>query len=146
MAKDREIACTFLLPARSLSSPPPLPPLPQIIPLPDVHLHPRGPADEFLVLACDGVWDVFSNDEMAVFVERHANAAREGGRKVRREGREGGMVCGTCFLMTRWLSLWKDTQMRRGREGGRYGGRGGRELGVGRVQKIKIANAKAHLT
>ena len=35
------------------------------------------------------MWDVFSNDEMAVFVERHANAAREGGRKVWREGREG---------------------------------------------------------
>jgi len=52
-----------------------------------------------LVLACDGVWDVLTNDEMAVFVEGHVNAAREGGRKVRREGGEGGvvsvMVCGT---------------------------------------------------
>jgi len=65
------------------------------------------------VLACDGVWDVLTNDEMAVFVEGHVNAAREGGRKVRREGGEGGvvsvMVCGTCLPMTRWRFLWKST-------------------------------------
>ena len=108
--EGKVVACDNFVLTVSPSLPPSLPPLPQIIPLPDVHLHPRGPADEFLVLACDGVWDVLTNDEMAAFVEGHVNAAREGGRKVRREGGVVSvMVCGTCLPMTRWRFLWKST-------------------------------------
>jgi len=30
------------------------------------------PADEFMVLACDGVWDVMSNAEVCDYVRRRA--------------------------------------------------------------------------
>lgn len=35
---------------------------------PDVTVHARSPADEFIVLACDGVWDVMSNQEVVDFI------------------------------------------------------------------------------
>jgi serine/threonine protein phosphatase PrpC len=39
--------------------------------VPDVVVHARDPAmDSYLVLACDGVWDVMSNEEVAKFVVR----------------------------------------------------------------------------
>eukprot|EP00595_Chromulina_sp_UTEXLB2642_P001524 CAMPEP_0196766928 /NCGR_PEP_ID=MMETSP1095-20130614/32909_1 /TAXON_ID=96789 ORGANISM="Chromulina nebulosa, Strain UTEXLB2642" /NCGR_SAMPLE_ID=MMETSP1095 /ASSEMBLY_ACC=CAM_ASM_000446 /LENGTH=334 /DNA_ID=CAMNT_0042131993 /DNA_START=108 /DNA_END=1112 /DNA_ORIENTATION=- len=31
---------------------------------PDIMIHERKPVDEILVLACDGLWDVFSNDDV----------------------------------------------------------------------------------
>eukprot|EP00906_Rhabdomonas_costata_P021573 RCo031304 len=37
---------------------------------PDVIVHKLTPEDEFLVLACDGVWDVMSNEDVMAFV-RH---------------------------------------------------------------------------
>jgi serine/threonine protein phosphatase PrpC len=36
---------------------------------PDVLSHRRDPTDRFLVLACDGVWDVMSNDACVQFIE-----------------------------------------------------------------------------
>jgi serine/threonine protein phosphatase PrpC len=33
-------------------------------------VHARGPDDALLVLACDGVWDVFSDQSVAEFFER----------------------------------------------------------------------------
>lgn len=47
-----------------------------IIPVPEVILHTRAASDEYLVLACDGVWDVFTNEEMALFVQEHVNTSR----------------------------------------------------------------------
>ena len=36
---------------------------------PDVHVEPRNPdEDEYLVLACDGIWDVFSNEEAGKWI------------------------------------------------------------------------------
>jgi len=37
---------------------------------PDVVVHERGPEDQFLVLACDGVWDVMSNEQVVSHVGR----------------------------------------------------------------------------
>lgn len=37
---------------------------------PDVTVHKITPEDEFLVLACDGIWDVMTNDDVCAFV-RH---------------------------------------------------------------------------
>ena len=56
-----------------------------------MHIHPRSALDEFLVIACDGVWDVFSNEAMAAYVDEHGTMAREGTRKVRpeEEGKRG---------------------------------------------------------
>lgn len=36
--------------------------------LPDVRIHPLTPDWEFIVLACDGIWDVMCNEEVASFV------------------------------------------------------------------------------
>lgn len=39
--------------------------------LPDVHSLPRSKNDEYLVLACDGIYDVLSNEEVAVLLRSH---------------------------------------------------------------------------
>ena len=39
-----------------------------VSPEPEVTVVERSPMDEFLVLACDGVWDAISNDELCEFV------------------------------------------------------------------------------
>ena len=45
-----------------------------VVSVPDVVVHPRNAAsDLYLVLACDGVWDVLSNDEVAAFVCQHVS-------------------------------------------------------------------------
>jgi serine/threonine protein phosphatase PrpC len=36
----------------------------------EVYIVPRTVADEFAVLACDGIWDVMSTDELCGFVRR----------------------------------------------------------------------------
>ncbi|CAE7820796.1 ptc3, partial [Symbiodinium microadriaticum] len=36
---------------------------------PDIEVHRRTPQDEFLIVACDGVWDVLTSEE-AVLVMR----------------------------------------------------------------------------
>ena len=38
---------------------------PQVTACPDVRIESRKDGDEFLVLACDGVWDVMDNNEVA---------------------------------------------------------------------------------
>lgn len=48
-----------------------LPPAQQAITAaPEVTVHVRGAEDEFLVLACDGIWDVLSNEQLVAFVKR----------------------------------------------------------------------------
>lgn len=48
-----------------------LPPAEQAISAkPDVVVHQITPQDEFVVLACDGVWDVMSNEDVVTFVKR----------------------------------------------------------------------------
>lgn len=39
-----------------------------VSPEPEIFVQRRTPEDEFLVLACDGIWDVMSNDEVCDFV------------------------------------------------------------------------------
>lgn len=42
--------------------------LQQVSPLPDVNIIQRLPTDLFLVLACDGIWDVMSNEDCAKYL------------------------------------------------------------------------------
>lgn len=39
-----------------------------VSPEPEIFVQDRSPEDEFLVLACDGIWDVMSNEELCDFV------------------------------------------------------------------------------
>lgn len=39
-----------------------------VSPEPDIHIEDRTESDEFLVLACDGIWDVMSNEDVCDFV------------------------------------------------------------------------------
>ncbi len=39
-----------------------------VSPEPEVSAVERSPADEFLVLACDGVWDTVTNEELCAFI------------------------------------------------------------------------------
>ena len=39
--------------------------------VPEITFHRRSPGDDLLVLACDGVWDVLSNEELISFVRDH---------------------------------------------------------------------------
>ncbi|KAI7892120.1 phosphatase 2C-like domain-containing protein [Mucor mucedo] len=38
---------------------------------PDITVHKLTPKDEFMVLACDGIWDCLSNQQVATFVRKH---------------------------------------------------------------------------
>lgn len=39
-----------------------------VSPEPEIFVRDRSDQDEFLVLACDGVWDVMSNDDICHFI------------------------------------------------------------------------------
>jgi protein phosphatase 1B len=39
-----------------------------VIARPDVQVHERCSLDAFVVMACDGVWDVMTNEQVAAFV------------------------------------------------------------------------------
>ena len=59
-----------------------LPPEAQIITAePDVLKHTLDPKDEFFIVACDGVWDVLSNQEAVDFVRTRIQAERGAGRE-----------------------------------------------------------------
>lgn len=70
-----------------------------VSPEPEVLKVERNPADEFLVLACDGVWDVMSNEEVCSYVAS----------RLRVESDLQKVVCSvidTCFHKVSWLVYW----------------------------------------
>lgn len=80
-----------------------LPPHAQIISAaPDIHVIELLPTDEFVVLACDGIWDVKSSEQVVQFVRERLLAADEAAAGMRaaaaygsaREGAEP--ACGGC--------------------------------------------------
>lgn len=44
--------------------------------LPDLKHHTLQPDDEFMVLACDGIWNYMSNDEVVGFVKQRLDAGK----------------------------------------------------------------------
>lgn len=54
--------------------------------MPDVHTHVRSQDDEFVLLCCDGVWDVMSNEQACEFVRgawaRGVHEPKEIARKI----------------------------------------------------------------
>jgi serine/threonine protein phosphatase PrpC len=44
-----------------------------LIAIPEVMIHERSPRDLYLILACDGVWDVMTNKEVCEFVVTHVD-------------------------------------------------------------------------
>mmetsp|Transcript_31070 Transcript_31070/g.60993 ORF Transcript_31070/g.60993 Transcript_31070/m.60993 type:complete len:498 (+) Transcript_31070:3-1496(+) len=55
---------------------------------PDVRVEFRSNEDEFLVLCCDGVWDVKSNQEVVDFIRSRLSASRQCDPKAMREALE----------------------------------------------------------
>eukprot|EP00300_Choanocystis_sp_HF-7_P011164 c17335_g1_i2.p1 GENE.c17335_g1_i2~~c17335_g1_i2.p1 ORF type:complete len:158 (+),score=35.39 c17335_g1_i2:636-1109(+) len=39
-----------------------------VSPCPEIRVHARSPKDEFIILACDGIWDVMTNEQVCRFV------------------------------------------------------------------------------
>lgn len=56
----------------------------QVIGVPEVLVHERRETDEYLVLACDGVWDVMSNDDVASFVYAYEQKQQRVSLRMRR--------------------------------------------------------------
>lgn len=49
-----------------------------VIAVPDVTIHRRQPdTDSYLVLACDGIWDVMTNEEVGSFIVEHVQQNQE---------------------------------------------------------------------
>ncbi|KAL0983844.1 hypothetical protein UPYG_G00133490 [Umbra pygmaea] len=48
-----------------------------VSPEPEVFEIPRSPQDEFVVLACDGIWDVMSNEELCEFVKSRLEVSHD---------------------------------------------------------------------
>lgn len=47
-----------------------------IPPVPDIIQYPRDSSASYLILACDGIWDVMTNEQVALFVsQRIANTS-----------------------------------------------------------------------
>lgn len=44
---------------------------------PEIQIHVRTPRDQYLVLACDGIWDVMSNEDVAEFIVKRAPNTQE---------------------------------------------------------------------
>jgi len=50
-----------------------------ISPLPDLQTHTIAPDDEFLLVACDGIWNVMTSEESVAFVRERIEAAKREG-------------------------------------------------------------------
>jgi serine/threonine protein phosphatase PrpC len=68
-----------------------------VVAIPEIHVHHRDESrDMYLVLACDGVWDVMSNEEVGDFVVRHVEEAiSEGATDIL--PRVGDMLVNECL-------------------------------------------------
>lgn len=45
--------------------------------VPDLKHHTLMPGDEFMVLACDGIWNYMSNEEVVGFVKQRIDAGKK---------------------------------------------------------------------
>lgn len=43
-------------------------------PMADIVEYPRDSSASFIILACDGIWDVMTNEEVALFIAHRASA------------------------------------------------------------------------
>ncbi len=54
-----------------------------VIPVPDITVHERSAADELLLLACDGIWDVLSGSEALGYISSLGDDEIRPGKKIK---------------------------------------------------------------
>lgn len=59
--------------------------------LPEVRIEPLQDDDAFLVLACDGIWDVLSNEDAIALGMQHWGDAKAGKRRTGLRERVGSL-------------------------------------------------------
>lgn len=57
-----------------------------ISPMPDIVHHTIDKKDEFMIVACDGIWNALSSEEAVAFVKQHLEEAKQGGTTISLSG------------------------------------------------------------
>lgn len=96
-----------------------LPPREQAVScLPDVVIRERGPADQVLVLASDGVWDVLGNQDVVTFIAeylpRQRDMSTQGGGGRSSTGGNGGRKPAMAMAMTEAARAVVELSLRQG--------------------------------
>lgn len=79
----------------------------QVSPVPDITIEAVDGTEEFLLLACDGIWDVMSNDDICDFVRSLMRNGEKDIGLIAEEILDHCLVAGRCDLSRDCGSEWR---------------------------------------